>query len=305
AQTPFFNAGTIGIERPFIVLNAAVLETLTEEELLCVIGHELSHCLSGYALYKTLLQVLLKLSVAAFQIPLGGVALFPVIVALMEWNRKSELSADRAGLLVVQEPTVSYSLLMKLAGGPQAAQMDVNEFFVQATEYDSAGNPLTRLHKLLNLILVSHPFPVIRLTELQAWVNSGAYAAILAQTFPTREVHEQPVMEQMLGQLKTASGTYQDQWETSKETVTHLMTEVFSNLDTWTQQALQGVGSLMDFVPKASTTPESTQTAAPAAPAHEQSDIFAALEHLRDLQEKGIITEEEFEAQKTKLLNRL
>jgi hypothetical protein len=82
------------------------------------------------------------------------------------------------------------------------------------------------------------------------------------------------------------------------------MTEVFSNLDTWTHQALQGVGSLMDFVPKPDTPPEPTQTAAPT-PAHEQSEIFAALEHLRDLQEKGIITAEEFEAQKAKLLSRL
>jgi Zn-dependent protease with chaperone function len=304
AQTPFFNAGTIGIERPFIVLNAAVLDTLTEEELLCAIGHELSHCLSGYALYKTLLQVLLKLSVAAWQIPLGGVALFPAIVALMEWNRKSELSADRAALLVVQEPAVLYSWLMKLAGGPQAAQMDVNAFFVQAAEYEGAGNPLTHLHKLLNLILVSHPFPVIRLTELQAWVNSGAYAAILAQTFPAREAHGQPIMEQVMSQLKAASETYQDQWETSKETVTNLMTEVFSNLDTWLHQAFQGVGSLLDFGPKPDTPSAPTQTAAPT-PAHAQAEIFAALERLRDLQEKGIITAEEFEAQKAKLLSRL
>jgi hypothetical protein len=61
----------------------------------------------------------------------------------------------------------------------------------------------------------------------------------------------------------------------------------------------------MDFVPKPGATPEPAQTAAPAATVHEPSEIFAALEHLRDLQDKGIITAEEFEAQKTKLLNRL
>ena len=60
AHNPFFNAGAIGVEQPFIVLNSAILETLTDDEILCVIGHELGHCLSGHALYKTLLQVLLK-----------------------------------------------------------------------------------------------------------------------------------------------------------------------------------------------------------------------------------------------------
>lgn len=60
AQNPFFKAGAIGVERPIIVLNSAVLDLLTEEETLCVIGHELGHCLSGHTVYKTLLQVLLK-----------------------------------------------------------------------------------------------------------------------------------------------------------------------------------------------------------------------------------------------------
>ena len=275
AQQPYFDAGTLGIERPFIVLDAASLDTLTDDELLYVIGHELSYCLSGRALYTTLLQVLMKLSVATFQIPLSGAALFPVIVALMDWNRKSELSADRAGLLVVQEPTTSYSLLMKQVGGPQAAQMDVNALFAQASEYEGTGSPLKQLHKLLNLIMVSHPFPVIRLTELQAWVNSGAYATILAQTFPTREANPPPVMETVLSQLKSASENAQDQWQASKDTVSDVMSEMFSNLDTWSQQVMQGVGPLMDFATKQSPWPVPTpfgsaspSATEPASPIH-------------------------------------
>jgi Zn-dependent protease with chaperone function len=183
AHEPFFNAGTVGVEQPFIVLHAAVLDTLTDDEILVVIGHELGHCLSGRAPYKTLLQLLLKLSLAALQVPLGGAALMGIIAALMEWNRKSELSADRAGLLVVQDPTISYSLLMKMAGGSQANRMDVNELFVQAAEYERRGHRLTSMHPLLNPVFASHPFPVVRLTELQAWVNSGAYSSILSQNY--------------------------------------------------------------------------------------------------------------------------
>lgn len=129
AQNPFFNGGTIGVRRPFIVLQADALDTLTDDEILCVIGRELGHCLSGHVLYKTLLQLLLKLTIAALQVPIGGAALMGVIAALMEWSRESELSADRAGLLVAQDPAVSYSLLMKLTGGSMANRMDVNEFF--------------------------------------------------------------------------------------------------------------------------------------------------------------------------------
>ncbi len=316
AQNPFFNAGTIGVERPFIVLNSAVMDTLTEEETLCVIGHELGHCLSGHALYKTLLQVLLKFTTLALQVPLGAAALMGIIAALMEWNRKSELSADRAGLLVVQDPAISYSLLMKMAGGPRANRMDVNEFFVQAAEYEGGGNVFTSLHKFLNVVLASHPFPVVRLTELQTWVNSEDYRSILSQNYRTR-ADAKSSEEDILKNLKTASESYKEHFDYSKDTLAGVMSEVFSGLETWSGQAWQGMESFFDFAAKVDagqppfateTTPSATHVAADrsqtAATVSEQ-DIFNALEKLGDLKQKGILTNEEFEAQKIKLLSRL
>jgi hypothetical protein len=60
----------------------------------------------------------------------------------------------------------------------------------------------------------------------------------------------------------------------------------------------------MDFVPQPGTPPKPGPTAAPTS-APEQSEIFATLKNLRELQEQGIITAEEFETQKAKLLSRL
>jgi Zn-dependent protease with chaperone function len=320
AHEPFFNAGTIGVERPFIVLNAAVLDSLTDDEILCVIGHELSHCLSGHALYKTLLQVLLKYMFVALQVPLGSTALMGLTVALMEWNRKSELSADRAGLLVVQDPAISYSLLMKMAGGPRANRMDVNEFFVQAAEYEGAGHVFAGLHKFLHVVFASHPFPVVRLTELQSWVNSGAYSHILSQTYSTR-TDEHRSEADILTNLKAASESYQEQFDHSKDAMTNMVSDLFSELETWSGQARQGIASLLDLAAtwepnRTSTspapTPTSTHAAADATAARPQTaqavssqEIFDALDKLGDLKQKGILTDEEFEAQKTKLLNRL
>jgi len=315
AQNPFFNAGTMGVERPFIVLNSAVLDTLTEEETLCLIGHELGHCLSGHALYKTLLQVLHKFTVLALQVPFGGAALMGIITALMEWNRKSELSADRAGLLVVQDPTVSYSLLMKMAGGPRANRMDVNEFFVQAAEYERGGHVFTNLHKLLNAIYASHPFPVVRLTELQAWVNSGAYSSILSQNYRARQDENSPG-EDVLKNFKAASESYTEHFDHSKDALAGVMSDVLSNLEAWSGQARQGLESLFDFAAKVdphqpSSAPAPTPSSTPAAADSSQTmatvaeqDVFNALEKLGDLKQKGILTDEEFEAQKIKLLNR-
>jgi Zn-dependent protease with chaperone function len=319
AQHPFFNGGTIGIERPFIVLHSTMLDTLTEDELLCVIGRELGHCLSHRALYKTLLQVLLKFAFFALQVPLSGAAFMGMIAALMEWNRKSELSADRAGLLVVQDPAISYSLLMKMAGGPQANRMDVNEFFVQAAEYEGGSHVFTGLHQFLNIIFASHPFPVMRLTELQTWVNSGAYHHILSQTYRTR-TNEHRLQDDILTHLKAASGQYKEQVEHSKDVLTDAMSDVFAGLETWSEQAWQGMESLLDFAakfdpnrPSSATGPTSTSTQTTATDAKPSQtpetvtdqDVFHALEKLADLKQKGILTDDEFETQKAKLLDRL
>lgn len=182
-QTPFLNASAIGVNNPFIVLNSSMVDALDDEELLCVIGHELGHCVSGHVLYKTLLAVLVQLSQFMLGVPIGNISLMAIIAALREWDRKSELSADRAGLLAAQNPQVSYNLLMKMAGGRNIELMDTNEFFLQAEEYQKGGTLIDSAYKLINLLGKSHPFPVLRLTELKTWVDDGSYGKILGGNY--------------------------------------------------------------------------------------------------------------------------
>jgi Zn-dependent protease with chaperone function len=214
AQTPFLNARAVGVEHPFIVLNSSMVEQLNEEELLSVIGHELGHCLSGHTLYKTLLALLLKFSTLASNIPLGGVSVLPIIIALREWDRKSELSADRAGLLVAQDPQTCYNLQMKLAGGSNLSQMDINEFFLQAADYQNSGSVIDSVHKLLNILGQNHPFPVLRLVELKSWVDSGAYDRILASEYLR---HEQAKDEDVLKSFRDAARAYRDDFRSSSD----------------------------------------------------------------------------------------
>jgi hypothetical protein len=64
---------------------------------------------------------------------------------LYRWLRAAELTCDRAALLVVQDPKVVISVLMKLAGGcPSLAdQLNVDAFLEQARSYDkAASNPV-------------------------------------------------------------------------------------------------------------------------------------------------------------------
>lgn len=186
AQTPIVNAGAIGVDKPFIVLNSGTLALLDEEEQRFVLAHELGHVLSGHALYKTMLRMLLSFSLGRLGIPLAGAAIAAIVMALREWDRKSELSSDRCGLLCVQDPQVAYRVQMKMAGGSQLDQMDPEAFMDQAREYEAAGDVMDGLFKLLNSLSQTHPFPVVRLAELRKWVDGGDYANILAGEYVRR-----------------------------------------------------------------------------------------------------------------------
>ncbi|NLR92447.1 MULTISPECIES: M48 family metallopeptidase [Flammeovirga] len=179
SQSPILNAGALGVENPFIILNSSILETFNDDEIQAVIAHELGHILSGHVLYHTLLSILLKVSVVDLGIPLGNTALLGIIAGLKEWQRKSELSADRASLLVTQNPETSINLLMKTAGGNLIDQMNLGEFLQQAKEYEESNTMLDNTHKFFNTIFETHPFPVSRINELMKWVQSGEYDLIL------------------------------------------------------------------------------------------------------------------------------
>jgi Zn-dependent protease with chaperone function len=183
-NNPFFNAGVIGVKEPFIVLNSALLKTLDDEELCCAIGHEMGHIMSGHNVYTTVLWVLLQFSLGA--LPVAGLLVKPLVLALREWERKSELTADRAALLASQNEQASYDVLMKMAGGGDLSQMNVNDFFQQAWEYETQKGLLDGIFKTLNTAGAAHPFAVVRLQELHTWAVSGEYKAILDGSYIKR-----------------------------------------------------------------------------------------------------------------------
>jgi len=184
-QSPFFNAGAYGMDRPFIVINSSAVSALDEEELHTILGHELGHVMSGHSLYRTILFILLTFGARALPF-LAGIALLPIQIALLEWYRKSEISCDRAGLLASQDPLASMRMFMKMAGGGDIAQMDLNAVMVQAKEYEEGGDAADAIAKVLNTLWTTHPFHTLRAAELQRWVEGGDYDRILRGEYPHR-----------------------------------------------------------------------------------------------------------------------
>ena len=139
-QTPEVNAMTIGMHQPFIVLTTGLLDLMDHDELRVVIGHELGHAMSGHAVYQTMLGHLLRVAGNFGWLPIGGWSLRALIAALYEWSRKSELSGDRAGMLVSQDPHAAIRVMMKTAGGAHYGQLDTVAFMEQAAEYEASGD---------------------------------------------------------------------------------------------------------------------------------------------------------------------
>ena len=110
------------------------------------------------------------------------------MAALFEWQRKSELSADRAGLLATQDPATAFRVHMKLASGSgDLSELDQTSFFAQGQEYLDAGDLRDSVLKLLLVERTTHPFAVVRAAELRRWVDSGEYTRILSGDYPRRD----------------------------------------------------------------------------------------------------------------------
>lgn len=185
-QSPTANAYTIGMDKPFIVITSGLYDLMSHDEMRFVIGHELGHALSGHAVYRTMLMHLIRLASSFGFIPLGGWALRAIVAALLEWQRKSELSGDRAGLLCGQDVDAAIRVELKLAGGGRLDKLDSQAFLAQAREYERSGDMRDGVLKLLNLELQTHPFSVLRAAALTSWVDTGGYGAILGGDYPRR-----------------------------------------------------------------------------------------------------------------------
>jgi Zn-dependent protease with chaperone function len=220
---PLWNATTIGMDKPFVVINSSLLDGLDEEELRFVLGHELGHAQSGHALYQSLLFWLMRLTGALAWLPIGALGLRAIIAALHEWSRKAELSGDRAGLLAVQDPAVALRVQMKMASGGKLEQLDTTAFLAQGTEYESAGDLRDSVLKLLLLEAQSHPLAVIRAHELRRWVDDGEYTAIVSGEYPRRQDDQTASMSQ---EAKNAAKSYADAFNRSQDPLAKVLRDL-------------------------------------------------------------------------------
>jgi Zn-dependent protease with chaperone function len=179
-MSPYPDAYTIGEEKVSICLTSGLLEIMDEEELHAVIAHECGHIVCQHMLYHTLAQFLLYTGTNLL-LPLEVVA-EPVKMALRYWNRRCELSADRAGAVAVGSSKPIISTMIRLAGGPRSITDAVNldVYLEQAEAYEKLSD--SRWDKMLQAVAVQfadHPFLAVRTREIKQWGSTDQFQLLV------------------------------------------------------------------------------------------------------------------------------
>lgn len=166
-----FNAFTAGTdEYQFVFITDALLKYFSPDEAQFVIGHECGHIAARHMVYHTLVAVLLDLALPILG-PIGHVVHRFAGIPLRAWSRRSEVTADRAGLLCCGDlHTAERALIRLVAGFADVDQIDVDDYlrhYREMSEYHGASG--------WQQIFITHPLIPKRIEALRLFARSEIY----------------------------------------------------------------------------------------------------------------------------------
>lgn len=184
------SAVTVGPDRPLVVVTSGLLELLTYDELLFALGHEVGHIISRHVIYNQLAAVwpVVGEIIKAATLGIGGLVSGGVQISLQNWQRMTDFSSDRVGLLACQDLTAAARALMKLGGLPKELghTIDIDGFLVQARELSGYDfETLDKLARVVSAIWPHQTWTAMRASELVKWLDSGQYEAVLQRRAAT------------------------------------------------------------------------------------------------------------------------
>lgn len=173
------NAQTSGTDQfAYIAISSLLNMLMTTEEQHFVIGHECGHLALGHVVYHTAVRLLGGLGGL---LPLvGDVIANTIQYPLNAWIRRSEISADRAGLICCRNLATAQKALLKLeAGFMNVDDTDINEYLENSRRFLS-GNFLGKYRELFQ----SHPLIPKRIEALELFSRSEKYYRAIGEQPP-------------------------------------------------------------------------------------------------------------------------
>ncbi len=140
----------------FIVLGTAIFTNFQNDEMLFVLAREMGHCAAGHALWKTVTRFIAGDSAAMHGLLSNGImnAIHPmqliqgtVELPLLAWQRQSEITADRAGLLAVGDEALARRVLLawSIHSARLLKQVNIEEWMKQE---EASDDQMTRLSEM-------------------------------------------------------------------------------------------------------------------------------------------------------------
>ncbi|WP_203901833.1 M48 family metallopeptidase [Virgisporangium aliadipatigenens] len=183
------NAYTTGTTRTSITLLSGLLDHLALDEIEAVIAHECGHILCKHVLLHSMGQFLEAVTDvgSAASIPVASAALNlgsgPLRMALSNWHRKSELSADRAAAAWMGDTDTITRVMFRFAGLRYDSRytQSVESFAEQGREYEAMGE--TKWDRFIQWQVKessTHPLLAVRVMEIRQWARSETFARLSA-----------------------------------------------------------------------------------------------------------------------------
>ncbi|TQV70178.1 M48 family metalloprotease [Exilibacterium tricleocarpae] len=164
---PNASCAYLGGERVILTFSSGLLKTMNRDELKFVAGHELGHSLFKHS-----------------ALPFHGILESGELSAesamrLMAWSRRAEVSADRAGLYVCQDPEAAISSFLKLSCGVSypIISFDLREYSKQIQDLEEMADNLADTSHCYS----SHPFNPIRVVAVELYSRSRDFHRLTGQ----------------------------------------------------------------------------------------------------------------------------
>ena len=133
------NAAVAGTERdPLLMVTHVALQVLSAAEIEMLIGHELAHIKSHHMLYHTAAESIASGGSLLASFLGAGLIVYPIQMSLLAWHRESEISADRAAILLGGDLNAFESMLTKslLYNGGEATVGPISQLFRTHPEHE-------------------------------------------------------------------------------------------------------------------------------------------------------------------------
>ena len=166
-----FNAYTAGTDDyAFINIAATLCQIYPKGEATFVIGHECGHIAATHMVYHTLVRVLTQATLRRLGY-IGYILQATAGVPLMAWSRRSEVTADRAGLLCCGDVrTAERGLLRLVMGLADIDRVDMDDYLRRSKEVEE-------FHRTsqFQALFTTHPQIPKRIEALRLFANSELY----------------------------------------------------------------------------------------------------------------------------------